>query len=510
MTAGMVLGVGRKRAMSATLPAPTLGWNTKDPISEMKAGFALTLDNYFPDSTKVSLRRGYREQSNTLGGAVKSLFEWAGPSSEKLFGFANNKIWDCSTFGAAGSDVTAGSAISTDVWYGVNFGGRLTVVNGADVPRQYDGANWADTGFTGVTQADLIQIFAYRSRLYLTEKNKLKVWYGGADAITGALTAFDMQYAFRLGGKLMFGAALSRDSGSGSDDVAVFASDQGEVLIYEGSYPGDSSWNLIGRYQTAVPISRRGYVSIGGDLALLTKAGLIPMSRIVAEGRTREVDIALTANISPTINAAARDYGSNFGWEAILYPRGTMGIINIPIVDSSQSHQYAWNTLTGAWCRFKGANALCWTLYQDKPYFGGSDGSVYEFDVTNGDDGTSIFGDIRPAFSYVGKRGMRKQFHLARPLVVADAATTFSVDLEVDYRETDASNLVTLSGDSGTAWDDGVWDEFEWAGGSTLYADTYGVTGLGDAVTLRIRSQTQNAQIALNAYSLYFTPAGWL
>lgn len=510
VTAGMVMGVGRKRGMSATLPAPTLGWNTKDPISEMKSGYAVTLDNYFPDSSKVSLRRGYREQASALGGAVKSVMEWSGPSSEKLFGFANSKIWDCSTFGAAATDVTAGSAITTDIWQGINFGGRATMFNGADVPRQYDGSNWADTGFTGATQENLITAFTYRSRIYAIEKNTLKCWYAGADAITGSMTGFDMKYVYQLGGSLLFGATLSRDSGSGSDDVACFVSDQGEILVYEGANPGDSSWNLIGRYRTAVPLSRRGFVSIGGDLALLTKAGLIPMSKIVAEGRSREVDIALTANISPTINQASRDYGSNFGWQPLLYPRGTMGMINVPIVDSSQSHQYVWNTLTGAWCRFKGVNALCWTLFNDKPYFGASDGSVYEFDVTNGDDGTAIMGDIRPAFSYLGHRGMRKQFHLAKPLVVADAATTFSVDLEVDYQDSNASNLVSLSGVSGTDWDDGTWDETDWAGGSTLFAATYGVTGLGNAASLRIRSQTQNVQIALNAMELYFTPAGWL
>jgi len=133
MTAGMI-SAGRKRPMSATLPAPTLGWNTKDPISEMEPGYAVVLDNWFPDSSKVSLRRGYREHANTLGAAVKSVMAWDGPSSSKLFGFANSKIWNCTTYAGAGSDVTAGSTITTDIWHGVNFGGRLTVVNGADVP----------------------------------------------------------------------------------------------------------------------------------------------------------------------------------------------------------------------------------------------------------------------------------------------------------------------------------------------------------------------------------------
>lgn len=510
MTAGLVMGLGRKAPMSTTLPAPTLGWNTRDPISELKAGYALVLDNMFPDSSKVSLRRGYREHANTMGAAVKTVLSWVGQSSKKLFGFANAKIWDASTFGAAASDVTAGSAITTDIWHGVNFGGRLTVVNGADVPRQYNGSVWADTGFTGVTQANLVHINAYRSRLYLTEINTLKVWYGGADAITGALTAFDMQYVFRNGGYLIFMATASRDTGSGPDDFAVFMSSTGEILIYEGANPGDATWGLVGRFYTAVPLSRRGFVNMSGDIALLTKSGLIHLSQIVQESRDREEDIALTKNIGPTINQAARDYSDNTQWQPIIHTRGTMGIINIPVVDLSQSHQYVWNTITGAWCRFKSINAIHWAIHNDKPYFGAADGSIYEFDVTGADDGAAILADMRPAFSYLNHRGMRKQFHMAKPILTADAAMTLSVDLEVDYQEGTASNLVTLDEDIGTAWDDGDWDDFYWASGGQLYQNIYGVTGLGDAVSTRIRASTENVQWALNAVSLYYTRASWL
>lgn len=498
------------RGYSETLPAPTLGWNTRDPISEMKSGYAVLLDNYFPDSSRCTLRLGYREHSSGLGAAVKTVLAWEGLTSRKLFGFAGNKIWDATTFAGSASDVTAGSTITSDIWYGQNFGGRLTIVNGADTPRQWNGSAWADTTFTGVTQANLANIWTYRSRLYFPEISTLKVWYGGADSISGALTSFDMQYVFRLGGTLIAGGALSRDAGSGADDVCVFASSLGEVLVYEGGYPGDTAWRLIGRYYTAPPIGRRCLVSIGGDLAIVTTAGLIPMSKIIAQGRDKEADIALTALISPTVNQAARDYGANNGWQAIIYPRGTRGMINVPTVDASAAHQYVWNTLTGAWCRFRGMNALCWTIYNDKPYFGAADGSVYEADATQSDDATDIVGDIRPAFSYLRRRGMRKVFHLAKPSIVADATAELAVDLEVDYAEVDAANLVSLSGDAGTAWDDGDWDDFDWAAGVQTYATAYGVTGIGDAASLRIRSSTQNVTISLNAYSLWFSKAGWL
>lgn len=510
MTAGMVLGVGRKRGMASTLSAPVRGWNTRDPISEMKDGYALTLDNWFPDSSKISLRRGYRSHSTGMSSDVESLLTWEGPSSSKLFAFANTKIWDASTYAGTASDVTNSTTITNNKWIGQNFGGKLTCVNGVDECLQYSGSTWAHTGFTGVTEANLANINAYRSRLYMVEKSTWKVWYGAADAITGALTSFDMQYVAKSGGYLMAQGNISRDSGAGADDVTAFVGSTGEVLVYEGSYPGDTTWKLIGRYKTAPPIGRKCLFNVGGELVIITKAGLVSMSEVMTTAEGANTDVRLTRNIAPTFNQAARDYGDNFGWQVILHPRGTMGICNIPIVEGDQAHQYVWNTLTGAWCRFKNIPAICWAIFNDKPYFGGNSGVVYEFDVTNSDAGAAIAGDVRPAFSYLGKRGMRKQFHLAKPIFVADSALSLSVDLEVDYQESTPNNTVSLTGASGTAWDDGDWDSFDWAGGALIYQDTYGVSGLGDCASLRIRSSTVDVQIALNAMSLYYTPASFL
>ena len=91
-------------------------------------------------------------------------------------------------------------------------------------------------------------------------------------------------------------------------------------------------------------------------------------------------------------------------------PRRNIALINIPITASSRSDQYVMNILTGAWTRFIGWNALCFSLYNENLYFGGSDGKVYQTDYGQTDNGSTIAAEIRTAFNYFGDDTRQKQF----------------------------------------------------------------------------------------------------
>src|SRR3546814_14887307 len=86
---------------------------------------------------------------------------------------------------------------------------------------------------------------------------------------------------------------------------------------------------------------------------------------------------------------AVKEYSETFGWEPFLYPRGPMLLFNIPNSDS-ESEQFVFNAITRAPARFTGLNALCWALFNDAPYFGGADGTVYKFDTGASVNGTNI------------------------------------------------------------------------------------------------------------------------
>src|SRR6185312_8443377 len=98
----------------------------------------------------------------------------------------------------------------------------------------------------------------------------------------------------------------------------------------------------------------------------------------------------LTSIIMNQMALAAQSYKGNFGWQLIEYALGTLAILNIPIQENNQQMQFVMNTITGAWSRFIGRdgnglnpsfgiNANCWEVDgNDKIYFGGNDGTVYQ------------------------------------------------------------------------------------------------------------------------------------
>ena len=54
--------VNRKnQSVNFVLPCPTSGLNARDSRDKMAVTDALVMDNYFPYTTQVSLRRGYKK-----------------------------------------------------------------------------------------------------------------------------------------------------------------------------------------------------------------------------------------------------------------------------------------------------------------------------------------------------------------------------------------------------------------------------------------------------------------
>src|SRR6056297_1437704 len=135
---------------------------------------------------------------------------------------------------------------------------------------------------TNVATADLSQVWLFKERLFFVEKGTTSAWYLPVESIGGAATEIDLGSVFSKGGNLLFGARWSLDSGAGLDDVCLFVSDRGEVAVYEGTDPSSAdTWRLAGVYEIGDPVNKHGFFKAGGDLAILTKDGIIPVSAAV-------------------------------------------------------------------------------------------------------------------------------------------------------------------------------------------------------------------------------------
>lgn len=471
---------------------------------------AVTLVNWIPTTRDLELRNGYAEHSTGLGsGVVDSLFEYAPfDDSRELLAAANGNIYDAS----ASSASSLGSGFGNNRWEAVNFRNLLIIANGIDQPQQYDGTTLSAATYTGtgLSDEDLFCPTIYNSRIYFCEVNSASVWYGAVDTATGAMTEFDFQSLFRKGGKIEWISTWSRDSGDGLNEYFVACSELGEVLVYGGTYPGDSSWQIIGRYYLPIPLGRRSVIQTGADLMVITEQGVIPLSSVINTGGMTTGWQALTDKIREAFTSTARAYSDSFGWQGLIYPRRDLGMINIPTNEGTSAEQYVINTITGAWTRFTGIPAQCWCLFNENPYFGGTDGKVYRWDSGQSDNDTNIQTRLRTAFNYFDDRSRNKRFTMGRPVVAASADMEFAFEIDVDFQLTNVTSTATVAGSAGAEWDSATWDVDSWSGTNLRNDDWYSLMGLGRAGSIVMEADVQDLSMSVAAFDVVYEPGGYV
>lgn len=454
---------------SYTIPAPVGGLNASDPIASMPETDAIRLINFFPERGKISLRKGHREHSTGLGGAVYSLYNYnKSDGTTKLIGCANGKIWDATTYGASATQLATG--FTENKWQATNFKDRLFLCNGTDAPQTYDGSTIGATGMTGsgLTASNLINVSTFKERLYYVEKNSGYIWWANTvgAVTTPTLNKLDVSAFLNKGGRIIFAGSYSGNTGQGLEDLFCAVSDQGEALVYSGSFPTASNWGLVGRYYLPKPVGAkyRSFANLNADLIGITESGVFPLSTIFSDKLALEQDNSFSTKINELFNAYAKEYTANYGWEIQLHTPSRMAFINVPI-SSSTYRQFVVNTLSGAWAEFRGLNGITFASHNNKLYFGGTDGTVYECDYGYNDNGSAIDCEMKWAFNYLGSPGQMKVIKEVRPLMSAENSIELKVGADPDFEDNTITGTTNLQGASGTLWDEGDWDTFDWSGG---------------------------------------------
>lgn len=502
-----------QKAGGKPYPAPVGGWNARDALADMPVNMAISMDNFFPSFGRVSTRRGYSSWGTGLGTMVKTLCEFNAGTSRKLIAAANGKIWDVTTAGA-GTQLATG--FTSDAWQFAQFddaggGPRMGFVNGADAPQIYDGATVGamTVSGSGLTIANLIGIHVHQNKSYFWEKNSQNFWYSATSALGGVLTKFNLGRLSGFGGNLVKMDTWSVDAGNGPDDLAVFLMDSGDVIVYAGSDPGSvTTWSLVGKYHIGPAIGYRPTVKIGAELYAITKSGYQPMSQIAKLGVQKQ-SVVLSDVIRSAVNTAVENASSLGGWQALLYPAGNYCLFNYP-VSTSIFEQHIVNTETGAWCRFRGQNGYSWSLLNDALYFGG-DGVVYKADTGYADAGIAIQADCMTSWNYLGMPGVLKNPSMCRVLGATSnsAAIPFALTVGVDFKTQGATISGSVPTTNTSPWDTSPWDTTPWPSESSVFDSWGGVSGLGDAVSARLRIASPSA--GFDWYSItYISQTGGL
>lgn len=483
-------------AKTLSVPSPVGGWNARDPRAEMKPQDAVILDNFFCTPYDVMLRYGFSNHATGMSGTVNTVASYSPPSgSIKLFAAVGANIYDVSAGGAVGAAVQTG--LTSDKWQHVNFGTAggnfLFLVNGADAARYYDGAAWTNAAITGVTPANLINVASFAKRLWFCEKNTLKVWYLPVLSIAGAATAIDFSGLFNRGGYIMAMGDWSLDAGYGMDDYAVFVTSEGQVAIYKGTDPSSSTtWALVGVYDIGAPIGHRCLMKYAGDVLVICKDGLAPLSKALMSSRVNSREM-LTDKIQHVMSTYTTTYGANFGWETVLFPQENMVLVNVP-ASSSVSYQLVMNTISGAWSRFTGWNAACFELHGDQLYFGGN-GVVCKAWDTNADNGINISFEAQQSFNYFGNSTQLKQVKMLRPIISTDGSPAIVFGVNTDYDTTAPTGVPSFTPTTAALWDTAKWDADVWGGDLQIKRDWQTAFGLGYCISAHMSGSCKGVNL---------------
>lgn len=475
-----------------TIPPPVGGWDAISSLENMEEDRAITLDNFFPGTAGVELRRGFNFHAVTSTSAVvvDSLMAYNAASigDDRLFAAAGTKIYDVTSGGSSSAAVTG---LSNARWQHVNFrttgGSYLFCVNGENTPRTYNGTSWSAPSISGtnLNNTTIIGVTAHKKRLWFTTTNDTKAWYLNVDSIAGAATAFPLGGVFSKGGSLWAIGTWSRDTGVALADLIAFVSSKGQIAIYSGTNPG-SDFSLEAVLELGPPIGRRCLVKVGSDLAYICLDGVIPLSQAIGKDRGALQELAITKNIRNEMHDKARLYNQNFGWQLIGYPRGRRALLNVPISEGRLQYQFVMNTETGAWCRFSGQNFNCLEIFQDRLFGGGNDGHVYELDISQVDYGANLNADMRMAFNFFKSPGQNKYFQMLRPLITEDQAITPSLALDVDFQSGSTLTPAIAESSNTANWDSSNWDSFNWADETTNYSYWNSIGAVGQCASVHM------------------------
>ncbi len=381
-------------AAPVQIPAPWGGMNTRDGGTSLQPNEARRLVNWDCEGNSVVPRKGYTVWSSGASSSigVKTLASYAGTSADYMIGVNGGRVWD---FSSATAIELYDGMFASDRFQTEMYNDRLIAVNGVDTPWSFDGTTVAAAGFTysGLTASDLVNVRKVRNRLWFCRNDTADVYYGGIEAVTGALSVFQLSQVVG-GGYLMAVGAHSQDAGAGPDDYTAFIMSTGEVVLYSGD--PSITFTKVGNYYMPPPVGRQCLINIGGPLSVITEIGLVPIQAAVQGQAFNVFSLGTYGKLGPTLTKDASLYKAHEGWHAV-YHQGK-AIINVPVVDDEESEQRVYNALTGAWTTWRDFPAAAMCVHGSDLYHGSwTDGVVYK---RGGflDNGNNIDVEARCAF----------------------------------------------------------------------------------------------------------------
>jgi hypothetical protein len=549
-------------------PAPTSGINRTDSIGALEPTEAYILTNMVSSAQGVAVRAGFTNHVTDIGNLTTTQVRTLAPfndvtrdatlARDRMFAFTDQGIYDVTNAGSNPTlmpiyDGLGGTTILSTGW--VNKGGDAGWVcalnfttaatangkhyllacdedngyhvydpdgGGANVGRWYKVLT-GNSGQTieGIDPTKFAHVTSWKGRLIFTENDSSRSWYLTPGTITGTgaskPVAIDMGSRFVYGGFLKGCYTWTYDGGAGVDDFLVAISSAGDVVVWQGISPSDTSFQIKGVWYVGdVPRGRRIADDYGGDLMILGSLGLIPISAMVQGGREGEAKY-LTYKVQDLVRKFYRDQGNQWGWNISSIPAFGGYIINVPRENAVDYLGLYMSFTTQAWSVMQSVPALDWTEFRNKQYFSTYDGRICilggAIDTTQVSSGVftedPISWQLLTGFNSFEAPANWKAVQLIRPVFLATQLPTYNVAARYDFDITVPQPIDPPPVTVGARWDIALWDVATWGGGFVSEQPTIGAVGMGRWVAVALAGRS-SVPTNLLGFNLLYKPGGML
>ena len=502
-----------------TMSPPYGGLDLVSPIDNMDPAYALELVNVFPGAGAPTVRLGYQQIADV---GVATPIHLLAPlhlkdGTSQLIACTNSNIYSMNTAGAV-ADITGSTTPSSGDWNWVTYANNIYLCNGVDNAQVYTGSSTcSDLTFTGVTLSSLINVTAYKERLYFVEQNTSKVWYGGLQTTgtggTPALTAFDFQYVFTRGGYLVGIGSYSNSANVAAQDYFWACSSEGEIVFYSGTYAGDATtWGLIARYYIGKPLGYRAFVRVNNDIWVITEQGIVPISGLFQSDPEAALNI-VSQRVNPLISEYASQTPFDHQWSGFFWPQGRRVYISIP-TSGIGCKFLVYSIDTKGWTLFQmysDEHCLSSVVFDGHPYYGSSTGIIWEGESGQADAVTSTTSQSisysgRTAFSFYGSRGNYKAFKDIRPIMRTKRGVTLNLGLDVDFKRAATVTSVATPAGVFTPWGS-PWGS-PWSADIEYIFDRFAVKGQGHCAAVRFGGSLKNSTMQILGFEIRYDMGG--
>lgn len=509
-----VRAAAARTAQVFNIPPPVGGLNYRDPISAMSPQDALVLNNFIARQQGVELRKGWQVHTETISLPIESVFAYKSQTGthDKVFAAADNDIYDVTTDPPTVAVNNTGS--TDDEWNTTMFATTgdtflLAVSPGAGYWTYSHATGWLQRTVTGLP-ANPRTVMVWKQRVWFTCKDDTNVYYLDAvNVVTGTAVAFPMGSVLRNGGSVSALINWTMDAGLSIDDYLIAVGTEGDIGVWQGTDPtSTATFGLKGVWYVG-PVPRRGtyYTNFGGDVMLVSSAGLVPMSKLVS-GQFTDVQVSPASKIQPALLRLVTELLDEPYWSVFPVPSSEILVIKLP-PKAGVYTQFAMNVVTGAWCTFTGIPMRCTGMLGGQVYFGTFDGRTglaffgdTDEATIDGQDGDTIQGDVQTAFQAFDTPANLKKFGMARPIFIAPTAPSVKVRINTQYSFSNVAGSPSYTAQADAKWDEAVWNVARWVGEANTYQAWVGTTGVGYYAALRMKVRGRAGTVFTSSHIL--------